>query len=661
MAYINGKEILFSPTVNNTTAETAINGVIEQCKVALGNRITAGDFVECVEGHSITDLTPHERSIYSYSMSSCKLDEHHALICYSCSDAYETVYGRVITIEGADISVGKEYNLGTFTRLNTTADLHMRLCRLSDNKALLAWYSNMSTSSNSYYKASSVKVLSVTDTAISTGSNKILSTYMGVCSVCCLSETKALVGCQNGDGNSATIFPIEITGTTVSVGASYSVAYGYRYRRISVIPLSEEKALLIYGYIINSDDYFYGTIAKVLTLNGDLSVSGGTPIYLHTALGYTNDLWVDSIIPFSNNRIFIQPEDNEQTGFCFLNVSGTAISIENVEIEDEELKTVLGSVGVRDHINENNTLFTRSDGIVYILQKTDNGFAIIGSYDDNCNSYNSFGTDIELYDKTAFVPYKDKTTANIKGMMIMTDGSIFDTSTQARLPTATSTNRIGVAKTSGVSGEIIDVYCPINYITFLYGGNTLYAKEGTTWHEWIETEYNTYNFTEETITVGGTIYNAIVLNLGDGFYYLLADNEGNLVNPTDVIVEHHNYTSAKAISDDAPSAVGTWTFKEPIELGDFLGATLNFSSGGIQFTSIRRSMGGYTETSDLANGWGDGYSGTWISFINDSIEICVYRCGTGEWLEEYRTVTIPEEVNAFDLRRLIVTQAEKIS
>ena len=70
---------------------------------------------------------------------------------------------------------------------------------------------------------------------------------------------------------------------------------------------------------------------------------------------------------------------------------------------------------------------------------------------------------------------------------------------------------------------------------------TMYANNGMTWGEWLDTVFCVEDLSEVSITVDGVTYNALHSAVVDGVYTVLVDADDNIVQSTDTIISEHAY------------------------------------------------------------------------------------------------------------------------
>lgn len=162
---------------------------------------------------------------------------------------------------------------------------------------------------------------------------------------------------------------------------------------------------------------------------------------------------------------------------------------------------------------------------------------------------------VAVADTDTFRSYADKIDS-IKGTSHTTPTNTYEKGTLAGkvaylLDTKEAIRRAIVAAGVEVStttkfrdyaNKISQIQSPI--ISFVIRGTTFQAREGTTWEEWVLTDYNTVNMQVET----DPTYLAVYYTENDSVQYTICNTDSSFVKPTDVIIADYTYS----------------TFKEPI-------------------------------------------------------------------------------------------------
>lgn len=77
-------------------------------------------------------------------------------------------------------------------------------------------------------------------------------------------------------------------------------------------------------------------------------------------------------------------------------------------------------------------------------------------------------------------------------------------------------------------------------VSFIIRGTTFYAKEGTTWENWINTDYNTVGMQVETDPTYLAVY-----YISNSVQYTICNTDGSFVKPTDAIIADYTYDTFK--------------------------------------------------------------------------------------------------------------------
>ena len=421
--------------------DIAINGIVEQYKVDAGATVNAGDFVEFVNKYNdgiFCEVSPE-------SISACKLDENRVLVAYIGEDYSNYGTAVVLTVDSNGVSVGETvvfkattvYNLsavsltdskvlvayeartqdtyGGFavvltisgTEIEVGAEIefqhgfrlyYLSAVALTDNKVLVAYASNTSASAsdNSLYAV----VLSISDTTITKGSvkEKITSSRIYAVSATALTESDVLVAINRGNS----LFAIVLSVNGLSITAGQATKFADEPYTTSAVKISENKAFVAYGKEGGGE-------AVVFTVNGTtVTIGGGTTFHNATAMYL-------SAVLLSEDKVLVTYRDTDEgyNGYAVvLTIVGAGVVLEDPGAEKFALTAVSNFSAVA--LSENKALVAYERGI--------------------------FG---------AFASLSISNTT-------ITPGSGGSTYVQ---PATSRLHNVGVAKTSGTEGQMVDVYC----------------------------------------------------------------------------------------------------------------------------------------------------------------------------------------------------------
>lgn len=352
-----------------------INGVVESYYAYAGENISAGDFVQFINGAASietgvsldTQLSTVEQT--GYHLSAVELPNNKVFIAHSYgSDCY--LYGMIVTVNVGEIVVNTDTQLSSV--VNTGKSMSVE--RLSNGNIFIAHC--YGSSANLYGMICSIDGTAITvlmDTEIygATGSdeydrqlstvlledNRVFIAYSSTgyqlkAIVCRINENNSIsVGTATssedttytGIGISAVLLPNGNVFVAHSYGSSYYL-YGTIYsvsgttitkekskainssnsntgRGVSAVLLEDGKVFIAHGY--SSSRYLYGI---VVTIDGTTMTPGtDTKISGETRAGH-----IISTVRLSNNKIFIVHSYNKDSYYLYgviCTIAGTAITV----------------------------------------------------------------------------------------------------------------------------------------------------------------------------------------------------------------------------------------------------------------------------------------------------------------------------------------------
>jgi len=426
--------------LDNTARPFKLDELVESYKVAFGQNISAGTFVDYINnGQSISYLNGSPtvfNSADTNEFSAVALSSDKIVVSYRNSG--NSNYGTSIvgTVSGSSISWGSP------TLFNSASTFAMSAVALGSDKIVVS-YRNFG---NSYYGTSIVGTVS--GSSISFGSPTVFnSAFTNIISAVALGSDKIAVSYSNG-GNSfrGTSIIGTVSGSSISWGNPTlfnSASTGY----ISAVALSSDKIVVSYSNEGNSN---YGT-SIVGTISGS-SISWGSPTVFNSATTFNM-----SAVALGSDKIAVSYSNggNSSYGTAIVGtVSGSSISFGSPTVFNSTSTTTISAVALG------------SDKIVVSYRNEGNssyGTSIVGTVSGSSISFgsptvfNSAFTNIisavALGSDKIAVSYRNGGNS-FRGTSII--GEI------EKLIIGADTNIFGVAKTGGISGEIIDVYVKNN-------------------------------------------------------------------------------------------------------------------------------------------------------------------------------------------------------
>lgn len=503
----------------------SINGIIKDYYAYAGEKISAGDLVEYVNGvagkvdiGTSVDTSVRQTDYAGYIISAVALDENSIFIAHSRGSYYH-LYGIVIKIDGANISFGNDTVIGG----STDSGKVISTCLLANGNVFIAH----SYGANHHLYG---VVVSIDGTEITVGSDTILNnntTLTGdAISTCLLSNGNVFIAHKYGSSQYLYGIVCTISGTTITKGTDTALVSsskaGYA---ISTCLLPNGKVFIAHS--CNSNTQLHGLVVSI----SDKTISIGTDTTLSTAggSGYTI-----STCLLANGNVFIA---NSNSGSYFLD--GIVVTINGTTIT-AGTKTSLNS-GINTGKEISTLLLT--DGKVLLIHGYDNYQCLYAQFLEIDGTTitsgttteiltNSFGwgdvSAILLNNGNVFIAHSH--TINVhylyaqiftldKNNVLTNNISITEYETQVRQVT---TGRFyGVAKTSGIGGDntghkdIVSIWTmqgilPDGYtkVEYIQSSGTQYINTGVVVEAGTgyEIEFALVSTTGETGIIGGFNY-----------------------------------------------------------------------------------------------------------------------------------------------------------
>lgn len=242
-----------------------INGEVVQCKVQAGGSVTAGDFVNYSRewgSGQMGDYASASGYTSGGGLSAVALSDSKVLVAYVDSND-QNVRAVIVTVDGPEVLVGEPLVVST-TASGATG--YVSAVGLSDSKVLVAYSDG---TNNSYGTAA---VLTVNGTTITKGTPCAFSNKRSAAkySLVLLSANKALVAYQDKSIQEGAAAVLSVIGTTVTAGKSAS--FDSLVTDVKAATLTEGEVLVVYG---KQDYYSSGSVSEGLKVVR-LSVTGTT-------------------------------------------------------------------------------------------------------------------------------------------------------------------------------------------------------------------------------------------------------------------------------------------------------------------------------------------------------------------------------------------------
>lgn len=439
-----------------------VNGLIEDYYVYAGENISAGSFVEFINGiagqttktSTSTVISKSELYVGRY-ISAVELTDNNVFIAHGYdSDSY--LYGIVVNIEGTTISCGTD----TLLSGQSSAATQLATIRLSDDKVFVAH------EYGSYYHygmvctISGTTITAGTDTKITNnGSSK--STIGG--NLVLLENGNLFL--THGYGSDEYLYGavIVINGTTVSIGADTKLNSSSDTGIISCSTLLSDNRVFILHPTSQSP---YG---MVVTIDGTTITKGTSTVLCDSA--YCTNQDAISATTLSDGNVFVTYGLTASSR----QLCGMVVGIEGMSItagSHTQLSTVVETA------DSTNSLLLPDGNVVIIHAHTSSYNYLYGMVVDISGTTITAGTDtrlnankgtgawasaILLSNGSIFVAhsYGDTTTSGnyylygqVFGIMDnIVSNNVVLTEYETQVRNTTSSNANGIAKTSGVGGD----------------------------------------------------------------------------------------------------------------------------------------------------------------------------------------------------------------
>ena len=404
-----------------------INGIIESYKVAAGDNISAGSFVEYInvnktEGIGREVLLDDEISAGNY-MSAVPLDNQRVFLVWTAypeytqgsMSYYAKTYAQVITISDMTITTGTTIRL---TMGSTSQGHGLSACLLGENKVFVvaaqgtydinSVQAAICTITGSMIEQSSS--VSIMDSSSLKGYGSIsavklddyrvfVSTYMGRSTVCTISgntitkgtvtivnnnvyECKPillssnklfLVGCDGDEKLSCNI--ISVSGTTLSASSPIILpTLNYAGIKFEPIKVAENRVFIAYGVnttttnTASQSSHLHGIVCNI---SGTSITSGtGTQIagQFSGGSGSVATLWITSIL-LDENKVALIYSGSGGTKIRTIEVMGTNFSV--IDSGYSDFNRITGG----DTLKLNSTSY--QNGKFLLLYKQSSGFYVV--------------------------------------------------------------------------------------------------------------------------------------------------------------------------------------------------------------------------------------------------------------------------------------------
>lgn len=441
-----------------------INGIIRDYHAYAGENISAGDFVEFVNGVAGSQTFFNSPLTYSgnYTTKFQKallMDTNKVLLIWVTSDSLQ-LYGAIATINTSDISVNTPTSILTVSSAITSMDA----TNLSKDSAIIV-YTSSSTTYAVGMTLSSTNTFNIgTAVSFSSGSSSYPNEYAQIEMV---DSTQAIAVCSRQRASTSSTYGLKasvltLSGTTVTANGTSTVDTHAHYD-ITLQRLNNSTFFVGYR---DSNSSQYGT-AKILTRSGT-TISSGSEYKIKSFR--TDYLKACTINPTKLIITFSEYGNNYISKLKIANVSGTTITF-GAEYSLYDYNTSMQDMCL---INENkvliasNTYGNSAYNARAVVASINGDVITLGtSYVYLIGNYAQYNSTALISDGVVFLSYQsgelsNKGVAQLLSIENTTIGNqLRGIEYEPQVRKITTPNIYGVAKTAGLGAcSIVDYTIP---------------------------------------------------------------------------------------------------------------------------------------------------------------------------------------------------------
>ena len=415
--------------------DISINGIIREYEVNAGASVSAGDFVEFVTRYGNGQFSDTSCTY----ISACKLGDSKVLIAYQ--DIGNSNYGTAIVLSIA----GSTISIGTPTVFNSSSTDYISVCALSDSKVLVAY----ADGGNSSY--GTAQTLIVDDTTITAGTKSLFNASGSTIHIqlSSLTDSKIIVIYTYSTRVYSKI--LTIADTTITAGTAKQLSTENGQHAKGIVALGESKALALYF-----DNYLF---AVVLTISGT-TITKGTEVNVGKSV-YTEHF--DRVVSLTDSKVLIIYKASNTGIARILTIAdttitaGTAITFNNAITDKISVCALSDSKVLVAYADGGNSSYGTAQTLIVDDTTITAGEKTV--FDYNTITYSSL---VAFSDNAALVVYDNAlgmySSLSIDGAIITANDNEEGTYVQ---PATSNLHNVGVAKTSGAEGEMVEVYCAV--------------------------------------------------------------------------------------------------------------------------------------------------------------------------------------------------------
>jgi hypothetical protein len=416
-----------------------IEELIQEYTIASGNTISAGTFVDYVNGGDFNVKGTNVFVNNASFTSATTLDSSRVLVAYMNNGNSNYGTAVVLTISGTTISVGTPFVFQS----STTSDI---FAITLDSSRVLVAYRNESSS-----QSGNVRVLNISGTTITApNSNTVFqSSQAYVSSAITIDGSRALVLYYDGANANVTFhrpkaLVVGAIGSQITLGSNVSID-DVRADIMSATMLDSSKALVVYSNYANGN---IGT-ARVLSITG-ITITTPSSAFVFNSTNTSSK----SVTTLDSSRVLVAYQNaNPFYGYArVLNISGFAI-------------TAPGSAFLFNNTETNVTkaLFLDSSKVLVSYRDGANNFGVARTLFISGNTISAPNNSFVFNDAAS---YQQSATMldNLRVLFTYRDGANSNFGTARvfegikQITNTTAEKVFGLAKTGGTAGQTVEVF-----------------------------------------------------------------------------------------------------------------------------------------------------------------------------------------------------------
>lgn len=432
-----------------------IQGIVNQYQIQSGENISAGDFIEFINnyGNNITKGTDTQLNSNNYSgyppLSAVTLSSNKVFVVSSYDNS--KLYGQVCTINNSSITTSSPTTLNS----NAGGGSYFNVVALSSNKVFIVHGSG--SSDNHLLQGI---VCTIDGTTITKGTDTTLSSVEQsgrFSNITILSSNKVFISYGNSTSYCLQGLVCSVNGTTISKGNITTLVSSINSATwiISIATLSSNKVFISYGGSYGT----YKLNALVCTIDNTTITSGTTK----ELISNTDNARTINVVKLSEDKVFITHGNN--SGISNSKLKSLVCTVNGLTINngtDNLLSSTNGSGYIFSTValSKDRVFITHLEGSTYYLacvMCTITNTTITKETSTTLSSVGNSGRGISntlLSNSKLFIAhdYHNINAHELYGLICNFDLTITVKQFESEIN--------GIAKTSGTSGDTIEIYVP---------------------------------------------------------------------------------------------------------------------------------------------------------------------------------------------------------